>query len=216
MTLPLLGVLGGDERQYRPLVEDFTTWSQLTHLQVNTSKTKEILLDFRTHCPSPLSVNFCGEEIEVVASYKYLGLQLDNKLGCSANTDHVHEKVQRRLYFLSRLSSFTVCRTMLLMFYESVVSGALFFGAMVLCVWGEGRSTKLKDTQRLDKLINKATSAIGAEQNSVAERRILNKLLSIMDNSNPLHDLVMGQRSLFFLPMAIRLFNTTLGRVGDE
>ena len=114
------------------------------------------------------------------------------------------------------------------MFYQSVVSSSLFYG--VVC-WGG--SIKQRDTQRLDKLIKKAASVIGAEQDSVvsvAERRTLNKLLSIMDNSShPLHDLVTGQRSMFserllsmgcstdrlwrsFLPRTIRLFNATLGR----
>lgn len=64
-----------------------------------------------------------------------------------------------------------------------------------------GGSTKQKDTQKLDKLIKKATSVIGAEQDSVAtvaEKRALDKLLAILGNSShPLHELVMGQRSLF-------------------
>ncbi|KAK7921993.1 hypothetical protein WMY93_008895 [Mugilogobius chulae] len=38
-------------------------------------KTKEMILNFRRHRLSP--VNISGEEIEVVCSYKYLGLQLD-------------------------------------------------------------------------------------------------------------------------------------------
>lgn len=116
------------------------------------------------------------------------------------------------------------------MFYQSVVFSTLFYG--VVC-WGG--SIKQKDTQRLDKLIKKATSVVGAEQESVvsvADRRTISKLLSITDNScRPLHKLVMGQMSSFsgrllslncstdrlwrsFLPRAIRLFNTTLERGG--
>lgn len=85
------------------------------------------------------------------------------------------------------------------------------------------------------RLIRKASSVIGADQDSVAsvaDRRTLSKLLSITDNSNhPLHELVEGQRSLFsgrllslncstdrlrksFLPRAIRLYNISLGRGG--
>lgn len=59
-------IRGGDEGEYRSLVKDFATWSHLNHLQLNTSKTKEMVVDFRRCRPSPLPVNISGEEIEVV------------------------------------------------------------------------------------------------------------------------------------------------------
>lgn len=78
------------------------------------------------------------------------------------------------------------------MFSQSVVASAFFYG--VEC-WGGG--AKQRDTRRLDKLIKKASSVIGAEQDSVAsvaDRTTLHKLLSIMDNSShPLHKLVLGR-----------------------
>lgn len=76
----------GSERECISLVEDFTTWSH------NTSKTKETVLDLRRRRPSPLLVNISGEEIEVVA-YKYLGLQLEDKLDWSVKTEHVSAAV---------------------------------------------------------------------------------------------------------------------------
>ncbi|KAI3358660.1 hypothetical protein L3Q82_014719 [Scortum barcoo] len=91
---------------------------------------------------------------------------------------------------------------------------------------------KKKYAARLDKLVRKAGSVVGTELDSltsVAERRTLNRLLSIMDNpSHPLHSAISRQRSSFsdrllslscstdrlrrsFLPHAIRLYNTTRG-----
>lgn len=219
-------IRGGDEGEYRALVSDFVSWSQLNHLQLNTSKTKELIVDFRRRRPSPQPVNISGEEIEVVSSYKYLGLQVDEKLDWSTNTDVTYKKTQSRLYFLRRLASFGVCRKMLQMFYNSVVASTVFYG--VVC-WGG--NIRQRDTQRLDKLIKKAASVIGASQDfvvSVMERRTLAKLLSIMDNSShPLHELLLRQRSSFserllslscstdrlrksFLPRAIRLFNASV------
>lgn len=43
-----------------------------------------------------------GKEIEVVASYKHLRLQVDDRLDWSINTDHTYKKVQSRLYFLRK------------------------------------------------------------------------------------------------------------------
>lgn len=63
-------------------------------------------------------------------------------------------------------------------------------------VWGLDRRT-----QSLNRLITKASSVTGAEQDdvlTVMERKTLEKLLSIMDNSSHLlPELVMEQRSSF-------------------
>ncbi|KAI3376037.1 hypothetical protein L3Q82_016569, partial [Scortum barcoo] len=77
-------------------------------------------------------------------------------------------------------------RTMLQMFYHSVVSSVIFYAAVC---WGS--RLKTADTNRLNKLIRRAGSVLGVELKSVvevSERRMLRKLLSIMDNvSHPLH-----------------------------
>ena len=67
-------------------MKDFTSWSHQKHLELNISKTKEMVLDFRRRRPSPLPVTISGEEIEVVSSYKYLGLEVDERLDWSVNT----------------------------------------------------------------------------------------------------------------------------------
>ncbi|KAM3873389.1 myelin-associated glycoprotein-like [Diretmus argenteus] len=106
---------------------------------------------------------------------------------------------------------------------ESVVASALFFG--VVC-WGEG--ARIADRNRINKLIRKASSTSGTELEQiqqVAERRMLTKLHSILDNpAHSLHALEVVQLSTFsrrlippkcrteryrksFLIAAIRLFN---------
>ncbi|KAG5279118.1 hypothetical protein AALO_G00106300 [Alosa alosa] len=126
-------IRNGQEEEYRSLVEDFVQWCKLNHLQLNTSKTKEMVVDFRRSKPTLLPVHIDGVNVEVVSTYKYLGLHLDNKLDWSANTDALYKKEQSRLYFLRRLRSFNVCSKLLRMFYQSVVASVLFYA--VVC-WG--------------------------------------------------------------------------------
>ena len=163
----------------------------------------------------------------MVQSYKYLGVQLDNKLDGTGNIDVLYKKGQSRLYFLRRLSSFGVCRTLLNRFYQSVVASTILYA--VVC-WGG--SIKEGDRKRLNRLIKKAGSVLGTTLDTVEEvanNRTRTKLLAIMDNpSHPLHDTVKGQKSTFsnrllhpsckneryrksFLPTAIRLYNSTSG-----
>ncbi|XP_065809417.1 uncharacterized protein [Labrus bergylta] len=79
------------------------------------------------------------------------------------------------------------------MFYQSVVASVLFYA--VVC-WGG--SSKKRDAAQLDRLVRKAGSVVDAELDSlvtVAERRTLNRTLSIMDNTHhPLHSTFTRQR----------------------
>lgn len=51
-------------------------------MHLNTIKTKEMVVDFRRSRPQPESVTINGDCVEFVKSYKYLGVQLDEKLDC--------------------------------------------------------------------------------------------------------------------------------------
>lgn len=221
----------GQEEEYRSLVEDFVQWCRLNHLQLNTAKTKEMVVDFRKSKHALLPVTIEGVNVEVVNTYKYLGIHLDDKLDWSANTAAIYKKGQSRLYFLRRLRSFNVCSKLLRMFYQSVVASVLFYA--VAC-WGG--STKKRDAGRLDRLVRKAGSVVGAELEcitSVSDKRTMNKILNILDNDcHPLHTTIIQQKSLIswrlrsltcatdrlrksFVPRAIQLYNASLKGKGE-
>ncbi|KAI4899792.1 hypothetical protein NFI96_001143 [Prochilodus magdalenae] len=189
-------VRNGQEREYRSLVEDFVEWCTTNHLKLNITKTKEMCIDFRRSRLPQQPISIKGVDVEVVRSYRYLGVHLDERLDWSVNTDMVYKKTQSRLYFLRRLGSFRICQKLLLMFYQSVVASVLFY-AMVC--WGG--SISKRDAGRLDRLVRKAGSVLGLELESLtplAERRALSKLLHIMDNvHHPLHTTIIRQRSSF-------------------
>ena len=190
------------------------------------AKTKELVVDLRrTKAPvTPVSIQ--GVSVDIVEDYKYLGVHIDNKLDWAKNTGALYRKGQSRLYFLRRLRSFNICRTMLKIFYESVVASAILYA--VAC-WGS--RLRVADANRLNKLIRKASDIVGMECDSltvVSERRMLSKLRTIMDNiSHPLHDVLVRHKSTFserlippkctterhrksFLPVAIKLYNSSL------
>ena len=205
-------------------MDRFVDWFGLNHLQLNVTKTKELVVDFRKRRTrsNPFSIN--GTEVDIVDEYKYLGVHIDNKQEWSKNAEVVFTKGHSRLYFLRRLRSFNVCRTMLQMFYHSQVSSIIFYA--VVC-WDS--RLKAADPNRLNKLVWKAGSVLGVEHESsveVSEKRMLRKLLSTMDNtSHPLHTTLEYYRSTFssrlrpprstterhrrsFLPVAIKLYNS--------
>ncbi|KAI4879699.1 hypothetical protein NFI96_007536 [Prochilodus magdalenae] len=62
-----------------------------------------MVVDFRKNRSPQAPVTIDGEEVEVVGTYKYLGVQFDNKLDWSSNTSAVFKRGQSRLYFLRKL-----------------------------------------------------------------------------------------------------------------
>ncbi|KAI3356587.1 hypothetical protein L3Q82_017787, partial [Scortum barcoo] len=102
-----------------------------------------MVVDFRRPRPHPEPVIINGDCVEVVHTYKYLGMQLDDKLDWTANTDALCRKGQSRLYFLRRLASFNICKKLLQIFYQSVVASALLYA--VVC-WGGSLKKKEHST----------------------------------------------------------------------
>ena len=156
----------------------------------------------------------------------FLGVIIDNKLDWTKNTEVLYKKGQSRLYFLKRLRSFNISRTMLRMFYESVVASAILFAAVC---WGS--RLRVADANRLNKLIRRARDVVGVELDSltaVSDRRMLSKVQAIaMLHYHPLHSALVKQRSTFsqrlialkciterhrksFLPVAIKLYDSSL------
>ena len=103
------------------------------------------------------------------------------------------------------------------MFYESVVASVIFF--TVTC-WSSG--LKSTDNNRLNKLIRRAGDVMGEKLDTlmtVAERRMLSKRQSILDNvTHSLYDTLAQQMSTFsrmrctterhrksFLPVVIKI-----------
>ena len=224
----IVGCVSEDnDLEYRSVIMDFVRWCGLNFLQINATKTKEMIVDFRRKPPHTPPVNIQGLNIDIVEDYKYLGVHLNNKLDWSTHTSALYRKGQSRLFLLRRLRSFGVCRTLLRTFYDSVVASALLYA--VVC-WGGGCTER--DRKKLDRLVRRASSVLGCSLDftqEVGERRILEKLKSIMDNtSHPLHHTVTALSSSFssrllqprcrrerfrrsFISTAIRLFNSSTG-----
>ncbi|KAI4903258.1 hypothetical protein NFI96_009778 [Prochilodus magdalenae] len=186
----------GQDGEYRDLVNSFVDWTARNHLLLNVTKTKEMVMDFRRRRSTISPITIMGQNVELVDTYKHLGVQLNNKPDWKANTESVYKKGMSRLYFLRRLRSLNVCCMMMEIFYQSVVTGAVFFAAVC---W-EG-SIKGPNAKKLNKLTRKAGSVLGCPLDGfeqMVKRRSLNKLTPILHNtSHPLHDLLVRQRSTF-------------------
>ena len=62
----LVGLITNDEADYISSVDHFTTWCSDNCLEMNVSKTKEMIIDFRSGVHHPNPVNVMGQNIEIV------------------------------------------------------------------------------------------------------------------------------------------------------
>ena len=68
-------------------------------LDLNVTKTKEILFDFRRNKPDVRNIQIDNSEVECVKSYKYLGVNIESNVKWYS---HVHSQIKKAncLYFL--------------------------------------------------------------------------------------------------------------------
>ena len=66
----------GIQAEYRAVVDNFVTLCELNHLQLNTTKTKELVVDLRRASTPVTPVSILGHNVDIVEHYK-LGLSGD-------------------------------------------------------------------------------------------------------------------------------------------
>ena len=107
-----------------------------------------MVIDFREKNHMPDTIVIANGQVERVKEYKYLGMIIDDKLMGSANTQQVYNKCQQRIYFLRVLKNIQVDRTILSLFYKSVIESILCFS---LLIW-YGKLI-CKDKNKLKKIV---------------------------------------------------------------
>ena len=70
----------------------------LYHLHLNTTKTKELVMDLRRTRTPVTPVSILWHNVDIVEHYKYLGAFNNNTLDWTKHTEVLYKKGQSRLY----------------------------------------------------------------------------------------------------------------------
>ncbi|KAJ8391481.1 hypothetical protein AAFF_G00089550 [Aldrovandia affinis] len=96
----LLSLLSGTEQNHGQALYNFIEWCNSALLELNVSKTKEMVIDFRRKPQRTDPVVIHCEEVDVMDQYKYLGTIFDNTLEFEQNTEAIIKKAHQRQYLI--------------------------------------------------------------------------------------------------------------------
>uniref|UniRef100_A0A3P8WVL5 Peptidase M12B domain-containing protein n=1 Tax=Cynoglossus semilaevis TaxID=244447 RepID=A0A3P8WVL5_CYNSE len=182
-------ISNNNETPYRKEVQALAAWCSDNHLNLNTKKTKEIIIDFRKTGSTPhsgLSIN--GEEVEQVRNFKFLGLHISEDLSWTVNTKNIIKKAQQRLFFLRTLRKNKLPRPLLKNFYHCTIESVLTYGCTV---WHA--SCTMQEKKQLQRVIKTAQWIIGSPLpclEDIHSDRLLRRARKIRDDpAHPGHTL---------------------------
>ena len=110
------GLITNSDDSYKEYVNTFTTWCDDHYLLLNVKKTKEMLIDFRIKKSPIQPLTIKNETVDIVDTYKYLGVTIDNIFDWHAHTSTVYKKINQRLFFLRKLRQFNIDNRILSLF----------------------------------------------------------------------------------------------------
>ncbi|XP_078019488.1 uncharacterized protein LOC117251154 [Epinephelus lanceolatus] len=125
-------ISGGDESAHRAQVEHLTAWCRDNNLLLNTSKTKELIVDFRRKKMDIQPLHIRGECVKRVSVFRFLGVHITDNLTWCTNTAELVKKAQQRLYFLRILNRHNIPQKLPVSFYHCSIESSLTY---CLCVW---------------------------------------------------------------------------------
>ena len=111
---------------------------------------------------------------------------IDDKLSWNLYVEDLLKKLNQRMYFLRKLRSFNVDKSILKIFYISAIQSKITFG--ITC-YGCGLSKSL--VNMIDRVIKKCSKIISSELpffNDLCDNAVLKKASNILkDPTHPLH-----------------------------
>lgn len=185
-------------------IDALNQWSVDNKMNINTKKTKEMLLGSFHSCQLP-SLHLNGRDIERVTCYKLLGLYVTNKLKWNEHVSAICAKASKRLHFLKLLKRAGTPKDDMMHYYESIIRPVTEYACVV---WHsgltKGQSEQLESIQRRAiKIVHSnnmadVTTALN-QLPTMAERRdqLSRKFFANMLNpSSCIHELLPQKRNV--------------------
>ena len=117
-------------------------WCNLTRLDINWKKTF-IMFITNKHLVLPKSINIFGHDVNVVESFKLLGVTIDNKLNFCEHVALLRNTINRKLYSIKKL--FYLSMNVKLQFFKSFVLPYFDYCLSLTIYFSKGAIQKLSN-----------------------------------------------------------------------
>ena len=152
-----------EETGYRCEVEKVRAWCEDHNLILNTSKTKEMVVNF-THTPTtPLQIS--GTSIDSVETFKYLGVTFDSKMCFKDHVDTIVAKCNTRLYLLRTYSTFGATAAQMLRMFNSMVLSVITYACQAFySILTKTQKDRLQDIAKRAKITTDIKACVELQQ----------------------------------------------------
>ena len=138
---------------------------------------------------SPFTHVIKDQGVNIVWSYEYLGVTIDDQLKWDEHASIVFKKANKRLYFLRKLKEFKIEPTLISLFYQATIQSILTF-----CIIGWGGNTSEKNKNKINYLIKRSGKLFGKSPlsfNDLLESYCFRKIKFITkDKTHPLFSFI--------------------------
>jgi hypothetical protein len=185
----IIGLISNDnDKDYLDCVDFVNLWCRQNYLDLNVSKTKEVLWDFRKNRVTPEFVKVDDLSVECVDSYKYLGVWIDNEFKFKKHVDAQIKKANKRVYCLRSMKQLKVSPDIMALFYNATIASVIMYA----CAAFYALLTK-QNCNVLHKPLRVSRRLLGSDKLCTNEQLYnlqLSQLTSniVNDISHPLHD----------------------------
>lgn len=151
-------ISNSNETTYREDVQHLVAWHTDNNLLLNTCKTKEITVDFRSKragMHDPIYIHSVA--VEHVSNFNFLGIHISENLSWTTNTSSLVKKAHQRIFFLRTLKKHHLSMAVLVNFHCSVIESIL---NGIITVW-YGKCTVM-DCKALQRVVKTAQCIMGS------------------------------------------------------
>ena len=160
------------------ILSQILDWSNYNKLALNGSKTKWMLFSNRNVLAPDIFL--AGDKVEKVASFKYLGMFLDNNLKHKTHIDYLRKKLARLRYISYKIRPYLTKESAHKFYYAMIQShlcyGVLVWGGACACVEAFNKLCHLQD-----KIVFNLFSDTNDTINNVNTIYKENKILKLTD-----------------------------------
>ena len=180
-----------DSNEYLNCIDYVCNWCAENYLDLNVSKTKELVWDYRRSRARPAApVRIGNINVDKTDNYKYLGITVDTNFKFNLHVEVQCKKAAKRMYFVRSLVKLHVKSELIVSFFNTIVLPVLMYASVAFFgLLSQQLKHELSRSARICERLLHHSCVINVNENYYAKNVLELAKKIIDDDTHPLHDL---------------------------